>query len=365
MGLELQGITKAVSGEPWLYGIDVTFERGLNVLAGPTLAGKTTLMRIAAGLERPDDGKLILDGEDLTGVSVRKRDVAFVYQEFINYPSISVTKNIASPLVRSGDFSEQQIKDRVAELAELLKLGPYLDRLPGELSGGQKQRVAIARALAKKSKLLILDEPLANLDYKLREELREELEAVFTQEDAIVLYSTTEPQEALAFSSHTVIMNEGRILQMGPAITAYRQPGNATVARVFSDPPMNLIPAKQAGSQLVLTGAANGPRPQHFHEIEISDLLIGIFPHQVKLERQSIDDFEVVGRVALAELTGSETFLHVQTESGRLVAQLSGVHTRPLDEEVRVYLPSTALFAFDSSTENLLRSPEVSDFAHG
>jgi glycerol transport system ATP-binding protein len=147
----------------------------VTVLLGATQAGKTTLMRVMAGLDAPSAGRVLVDGRDVTGVPVRERNVAMVYQQFINYPSMTVADNIASPLKLRGGLRQGGIAQRVRELAEKLHIEPFLDRLPAELSGGQQQRVALARALAKKAPLMLLDEPLVNLDYKLREELRDEL----------------------------------------------------------------------------------------------------------------------------------------------------------------------------------------------
>ncbi|MBW2585069.1 MAG: ABC transporter ATP-binding protein, partial [Deltaproteobacteria bacterium] len=175
MGLSLQNIDKIVGREIHLKDVNLEFERGSrNVLLGRTLSGKTSLLRIISGLDRPTRGKILIDGKDVTGVSVRKRSVAMVYQQFINYPSLTVYKNIASPL-KIARVKKTEIDRRVREIAEMLHIEDLLDRLPNELSGGQQQRTAIARALVKDTDLLLLDEPLVNLDYKLREELRVEL----------------------------------------------------------------------------------------------------------------------------------------------------------------------------------------------
>src|SRR5262249_37657560 len=168
-------------GVRYLHDISLTLERGtLNVLLGPTLAGKTSLMRLLAGLDKPDSGRVLVDNADVTGRDVRQRSVAMVYQQFINYPSLSVYENIASPLRVQGR-PRKEIEQRVREASRLLKLDPYLDRTPLQLSGGQQQRTAIARALVKGADLVLLDEPLANLDYKLREELRAELPRIFEE----------------------------------------------------------------------------------------------------------------------------------------------------------------------------------------
>jgi glycerol transport system ATP-binding protein len=168
-----------VAGATHIYPTDLRLERGhLNMLLGTTLAGKTTLMQLMAGLEPPSGGELWFDGANVTGMPVQKRNVSMVYQQFINYPNMSVFENIASPLRVAGRPADE-IRRRVGQLAEILKISGMLDRRPSELSGGQQQRTAIARALAKDSDLILLDEPLANLDFKLREELRDELPRMF------------------------------------------------------------------------------------------------------------------------------------------------------------------------------------------
>lgn len=192
MELILDGITKRVGPQVWLHGMDLRLHSdAVTVLLGATQAGKTSLMRIMAGLDRPTEGRVRVDGVDVTGVPVRERNVAMVYQQFINYPSLTVADNIASPLKLRGD---KNVAARVRELAERLHITPFLDRLPSELSGGQQQRVALARALAKGAPLMLLDEPLVNLDYKLREELREELSQLFAP--AALPWSTPPPNRA-------------------------------------------------------------------------------------------------------------------------------------------------------------------------
>jgi glycerol transport system ATP-binding protein len=177
MELKLAGISKKVGAQPWLYPLDMELRPGaVTVLLGATQAGKTSLMRIMAGLDVPSTGQVLIDGVNVSGVPVRERNVSMVYQQFINYPSMTVFDNIASPLKLRG---EPNYKQRVTELAEKLHIDMFLNRLPAELSGGQQQRVALARALAKGAPLMLLDEPLVNLDYKLREELRDELTALF------------------------------------------------------------------------------------------------------------------------------------------------------------------------------------------
>src|SRR5690348_4730794 len=215
MSVALDHVIRTVDGIETIRDVSLTLEKGtLSVLLGPTLSGKTSIMRLLAGLDKPATGRLLVDGKDVTGIDVRKRSVAMVYQQFINYPSLTVYENIASPL-RVQRKPRAEIERRVQEAAKLLKLEPYLHRTPLQLSGGQQQRTAIARALVKGADLVLLDEPLANLDYKLREELRAELPRIFEASGSIFVYATTEPSEALLLGGNTVCMWEGKALQVG------------------------------------------------------------------------------------------------------------------------------------------------------
>jgi len=206
MTLELDGVTKLVAGRTHIHPTDLTLERGtMNVLLGPTLSGKTTLMRLMAGLDVPSAGRVRWNGTDVTGMRVQDRKVAMVYQQFINYPSMTVYDNIASPLRLMGK-SGAEIDRAVRKTSDMMKLTPLLSRRPLELSGGQQQRCALARALVKDAGLVLLDEPLANLDYKLREELRAEIPKIFEESGAIFVYATTEPEEALLLGGQTATL---------------------------------------------------------------------------------------------------------------------------------------------------------------
>ena len=203
MTLLLKGVSKVVEGLTHIHPTDLELQKGtMNVLLGPTLSGKTSLMRLMAGLDVPNTGQVFWNGDDVTGMRVQDRKVAMVYQQFINYPSMSVYDNIASPMKLMGK-SKVEIDTAVRETADLMQLTPFLTRKPLELSGGQQQRCALARALVKNAGLVLLDEPLANLDYKLREELRAEIPKIFEKSGAIFVYATTEPEEALLLGGNT------------------------------------------------------------------------------------------------------------------------------------------------------------------
>src|SRR6201995_5874228 len=259
MTVTLDHVTRTVDGIPTIRDGALTLEKGtLSVLLGPTLSGKTSIMRLLAGLDKPTTGKVLVDGQDVTGFDVRQRSVAMVYQQFINYPSLTVFENIASPLRVQGK-PRAAIDSRVREAANLLKLEPYLDRTPLQLSGGQQQRTAIARALVKGADLVLLDEPLANLDYKLREELRTELPRIFEASGAIFVYATTEPSEALLLGGRTVCMWEGQVLQAGDTSNVYRHPETLRVAQVFSDPPLNIVGIQKTDGSVQYSGGVAAP----------------------------------------------------------------------------------------------------------
>jgi glycerol transport system ATP-binding protein len=343
--LRLSGISYRAGSELWLRDIDLALAAGgINVLLGATLAGKTTLLRIMAGLDRPTTGRLLDGDRDLTGVPVRQRNVAMVYQQFINYPSLTVYENIASPL-RVARKSEAEIKTRVTQLAETLRLTQFLSRYPAELSGGQQQRTALARALAKDAELLLLDEPLINLDYKLREELRAELTQLFAGGRTTVVYATTEPLEALQLGGHTTLLTEGRVLQSGPTLEVFRRPATLEAARAFSDPPLNVLPAAAVDGIRLPPAAPSA-----------TEVLLGIRAHEFSLAGDG-GEIALRGRVELAEISGSETFLHVARDDVRLVAQVPGVHNLPLNEPCTLYIRPTSLYGFDRSGR-LLFAPE-------
>jgi glycerol transport system ATP-binding protein len=353
MELMLERIEKQVGAQTHLYPMDLTLvPRAVTVLLGATQAGKTSLMRVMAGLDAPTKGRVLADGQDVTGKSVRDRNVSMVYQQFINYPSMTVADNIASPLKLRG---EKGIAQRVAELAKKLHIEPFLKRLPAELSGGQQQRVALARALAKKAPLMLLDEPLVNLDYKLREELREELSQLFATGESTVVYATTEPTEALLLGGYTAVLDQGELLQYGPTAEVFHKPKSIRVARAFSDPPMNLLPGTAASIGVTLQAGVNLSVP--LPASSTSTLTIGVRASALRV-RQREGDVALPGKVELAEISGSDTFVHVDTPIGELVAQLTGVHQFNLGESITLYLNPTQVYVFDAAG-NLLVAPSM------
>ena len=331
--LELREVSRRVGGVEHLSGMSMRLERGtLNVLLGPTLSGKTSLMRIMAGLDRPTAGAVMFDGKDVTGLPVARRNVAMVYQQFINYPGWKVRDNIASPL-RVKRRSAAEIDREVKRVAELLRLKPYLDRKPLVLSGGQQERVALPRALVEKADLVLLDEPLANLDYKLREELRAELPRLFADSNSVVVYATTEPTEALLLGGATATLHQGRFTQFGPTSDVYRRPRDLITARTFSDPPLNTLPAADSGWSQAPQGAET----------------LAFRPHYLRVGAGGPGALPFDVMVISTEITGSESFVHVSFGGQRWVMLTHGVHVYPKDAKLGVHVEPQHVMAFDAS----------------
>jgi glycerol transport system ATP-binding protein len=259
---------------------------------------------------------------------------------------MSVYDNIASPL-RIQRKPRDEIDRAVRETAAMLKLTPMLDRRPLALSGGQQQRCALARALVKGAGLVLLDEPLANLDYKLREELRVEIPRIFEASGAIFVYATTEPEEALLLGGNTATLSEGRVTQYGPTPWVYRQPQDATTARVFSDPPMNFVPCRKAAECLTLGAATAVPAAGPFAALPDGAYLAGFRANHLDFQTRGPNAVSFDATLVTTEITGSETFLHVRHGADAWVGLVEGVH--PLEPgPITVWLDPAHVYLFDA-----------------
>ncbi|MCR0982587.1 ABC transporter ATP-binding protein [Roseomonas populi] len=343
MSVSLEGIGLTAGGQPLLHPVTMELSAARpHVLLGPTGAGKTTLLRLLAGLDRPSSGRIFAEGRDVTGRPVRGRSVAMVYQQFINYPSMTVFENIASPL-RVARLPRAEIEARVQGAAGLLRMTPYLSRRPLELSGGQQQRTAIARALVKRAALVLMDEPLANLDYKLREELREELPRLFAESGSVFVYATTEPAEALLLGGRVATLSEGRVTQVGPAGEVFRRPADLATARVFSDPPLNEAPARQGDGRLVLAGGIVLPAPAAL--LPDGPCTIGIRAHELSLDPLP-GAVPIPAVVRVAEVTGSESYIHLDVGGLPWVVLAPGIRRPEPGEAATVWLDPRRCLAF-------------------
>ena len=344
--LALKDVARRVGGRTHIHPTSLELKPGgFNILLGTTLAGKTTLMQLMAGLVPPTSGRIWFGGRDVTGVPVQKRKVSMVFQQFINYPNFSVYENIASPL-RVARLADTEVRARVGKIAELLQLTPFLERRPAELSGGQQQRTALARALAKDAELVLLDEPLANLDYKLRESLREELPRLFADRDCTVVYATSEPGEALLLGGHTATLHEGRVTQFGPNSAVYREPADLITARVYSDPPINTAQVTKALGRIRLSDQVSWPARGGLQNLPDGIYTLGLRPHHVVPTSGANGAVHVECRVLIAEISGSESVVHFDLGGLTWVSLSHGVHGFRVGEVARFTLEVERCFYF-------------------
>jgi glycerol transport system ATP-binding protein len=354
LSLELQNVGLTINNQVYLKDINLCFASGaFNVLLGRTLAGKTSLMRAIAGLEKLTSGKILLNGEDITHKAIQKRNVSMVYQQFINYPHFTVWENIASPL-KLAKLSSSEIKRRVNEIAELLHISPYLQRQPLALSGGQQQRCAMARALVKDSQLILFDEPLVNLDYKLRETLRFELKALFKQRNSIAIYATTEAHEALALGGSTTLLHEGTVIQSGDALRQYYQPANLNAANLYHEPPMNQFDMQAFAQKLKVADQDVYIKSGRLANVGDGLYHCAIRPDQVYLASTHLPEICVHAKVDLAEISTSETYLHVSVQDPSIhhrnwVVHMRGIHHFSNDQAIKLYIALQDIYVFDQS----------------
>ncbi len=305
--VELKKIVKTFpGGTKALDEIDLSIrDRELMVILGPSGCGKSTLLRIVAGLEKATDGRVLIDAQDVTELEPGTRDIAMVFQNYALYPHMTVFKNIAYGL-KNRKISGDEINSRVKEVAETLQIEEYLDRKPSQLSGGQRQRVAMGRAIARNPKVFLFDEPLSNLDAKLRVQVRLEISRLQSELGVTSLYVTHDQVEAMTLGHRLVLMNEGRIEQIGEPLQVYESPGTLFVAGFIGSPPMNLVPGELnekgefiLGSTVKIklddfqTKSKNltlGIRPEHLLTDESGKVTLGKFIVE-NYERQGADNY--------------------------------------------------------------------------
>ncbi|MBR1019234.1 ABC transporter ATP-binding protein [Bradyrhizobium viridifuturi] len=343
MSLAMFQISLVRQGVPWLEIASAEFPRGqLTTVLGRTLSGKTSLLRSLAGLLSPDRGEIFLDGVSLVKQPVWRRDAAMVYQQFINYPHLSVFDNVAFPLRRQGKDDEAVHKE-VNSVLERVGLSGFGKRKPFQLSGGQQQRVALARALVRRCGLLLLDEPLVNLDYKLREQMREEFRGLFVgQDNAIIVYTTTEPAEALMLGHQVAVMHEGRILQIGSPASVYERPATIDVAQIVDDPPMNILSGSIAEGTIRFGQVLVLDIPSHLSALAPGNYKFGIRSRDLRV----VSSGGVLGTLAFSEVSGSETFLYAKGALGELAVQIEGIHDMTVGSPIRVEPEPKRLLAF-------------------
>lgn len=354
MSLLIDHISFKPTEEYHLNDVTLNFNPGkMYTILGRTLSGKTTLLKTIAGLQTPDSGSINFEGADFLSVPVWNRNVAMVYQQFINYPHLNVIENISFPL-KQRKMEENIIEKEVKEAMEKVGLIGFELRKIQELSGGQQQRVALARSLAKKAKILLLDEPLVNLDYKLREGLREEFKKLFSGSEAsnsILIYASTDPLEAMQLNGDIIVIDEGKVLQTGSAKEVFENPATAKVAEITNDPAMNINKGRIQDNTLVMNNNVQIQIPDQLKSIPNGDYQVGIRATDLYL-----DDNGFSFDVEISEISGSETFLHLRNNDLKCVATIEEVKTYEANEVVKINFDKSKIYLFKETGE-LLHSP--------
>ena len=353
MNLIGKNITYKPDNQFHLNDVSFDFKKGnLYTILGRTLSGKTTFLKTIAGLLNPDTGELFFEDKDFSKIPVWERNVAMVYQQFINYPHLNVYENIIFPL-KQRKLSEEQIKMDVEDALKTVGLVGFENRKIQELSGGQQQRVALARSLAKKAKILLLDEPLVNLDYKLREQLREEFKRIFSEglsQDTILIYSTTDPQEVMELNGEVIVLHEGKVLQKGDAKEIFENPKNLKVAEISNDPPMNILTGSKGSDKLTFENISIN-LPAYLKDLKSQNYYFGIRASEIKLDKEG-EEFEI----ELAEISGSETLLHLKKGNSKVIALIEEVMNFKIHEKVKVKFNENKFYVFNNN-EELVSSP--------
>lgn len=346
MNLELRDVSVQHGEEVILKDISFDFKPGkIYILIGRTTSGKTSLMRTIAGLIEPTAGEILLGDERLDRIPIWERGIAMVYQQFINYPHRTVLNNVEFPLLRAG-VPKAEARAKALEMLATVGLAEFKDRKPSQLSGGQQQRVAIARALVRNTRVILLDEPLMNLDYKLREQLREEFRSLFkATASSVTIYATTEPSEALFLGDEILVMHEGRIVQLGKPSHVFENPSTIDVAQIVNDPPMSILDGEISGDKIVLGQTMTLARPAYLEKQSAGKYKIGIRASEVKLGSDSANSQE--GSVTLSEVSGSETLLYVKLEIGEVILQLEGIHDYQIGQRVSISITPERIFLFN------------------
>jgi ABC-type sugar transport system ATPase subunit len=321
-----------------LKGIDFEIEPGeFFALLGPSGSGKSTTLRILAGLDMPTSGRVVVDGQDVTAVDARDRDVAMVFQSYALYPHMTVFQNIAFPL-EMARVPKAEIAPAVRDAARKVKIDHLLDRKPGQLSGGQQQRCALARAIVRKARLFLLDEPLSNLDAKLRLETRVELKKLQRSLGVTAVYVTHDQEEAMTLADRMAIFMEGQIQQIGRPAEIFARPNSIDVAAFIGNPPMNLIPARFAGGQVAIGEHRLGTTIQMPGEREV---VVGIRPSAVRIGPEGIpatvELVEDLGDTAVLDLDCAGTSIRARVSDGPVPGEGETIFVTARPEDIHLF----------------------------
>jgi multiple sugar transport system ATP-binding protein len=354
--VELQAITKRFRNVTALRDVNLEINDGeFFVLLGPTGAGKTTTLRVIAGLEKQEGGSVLFDGENMNARSPAERDVAFVFQQYSLYPTMSVYDNLAFPL-RSPmrRVPEGEVQKRVREVAETLRIAHLLERKTAHLSGGEMQRVSIGRAIVRQPRIFLMDEPLSNLDAKLREALRIELQHLQKRQASTVLFVTHDQVEALTLADRIGVLRQGRVVQIGAPQDIYDRPASVFVAQLVGTPRINLLPATQRAGNILINDSAiditlNGASPADGLTDLPETFTLGVRPEDVQITPTGAH----TGEVNLVEPLGVETIIHIRSGQQTLLSVTAGMAAWRVGDTVRFDVARPHLHFFDADGQRL------------
>ncbi|HUI98751.1 MAG TPA: sn-glycerol-3-phosphate import ATP-binding protein UgpC [Usitatibacter sp.] len=353
--ISLQGVTKSFGKNEVIHRTDVTIGDGeFVVIVGPSGCGKSTVLRMIAGLETPTTGEIRIAGKRVNEVEPKDRNIAMVFQSYALYPHMSVYDNMAYGL-KIRKLSKGDIEARVQNAAGILELGPFLQRKPRELSGGQRQRVAMGRAIVRNPAAFLFDEPLSNLDAKLRVQMRLEIQKMHRELRTTSVYVTHDQVEAMTLADRMFVINEGTIEQMGAPIQVYDDPATQFVAGFIGSPSMNFLPGRREGDVVDVGAGVKVPLPEGLRSSAPQTLTVGIRPEHFALNRSGGAEFRL--KVETIEALGADSLVHALFDSAALVARIDG-HATPAPGEVLPFSVQPAQFYFfDAASGKRLRPP--------
>lgn len=356
--LTIKNLQKGFEGFSIIKGIDLEVnDKEFVVFVGPSGCGKSTLLRLIAGLEEVSDGTIELDGRDITEVTPAKRDLAMVFQTYALYPHMSVRKNMSFALDLAG-VDKKLVESKVSEAARILELGPLLERKPKQLSGGQRQRVAIGRAIVRNPKIFLFDEPLSNLDAKLRVEMRTEMKLMHQRLKTTTVYVTHDQIEAMTLGDKVAVMKDGIIQQFGTPKEIYNDPANLFVASFIGSPPMNFVPMRlkrQNGGLVALldSGQARCELPLGMNDagLEDRDVILGLRPEQIVLAAgEGNGSSSIRAEVQVTEPTGPDTLVFVQLNDTKVCCRLAPDVAPQVGETLTLQFDPAKVLLFDAKT---------------
>lgn len=345
MEVRLEGITKSFGDFTAVNNLNVTIDDGtLAGLLGPSGCGKSTTLYMIAGLEKPTSGRIYFGDEDVTDLPPEKRGIGLVFQNYALYPHMTVRQNIMFPLENAKVPKAEALKT-AQEMADLVQIGHLMDRKPGELSGGQQQRVAIARAIAKKPRVLLLDEPLSNLDARLRLETREEIRRIQQETGITTIFVTHDQEEAMSITDTIVLMKDGVLQQKEAPQEMYRKPANQFVASFMGTPPMGFLTGKVENHKIMIGSSV-------LSEMEAADgeVIIGVRPESWRLsEHEGMD-----ATVTMVEVIGRDTLMTVEVEGQKIRCLIDSGYEVKVSDKVKLAVKPQAIHLFDKTSGHRL-----------